>query len=122
MTTYDSVGRVESRVSPGVTFTVRRMSFTRRTDLMRRIRELAGRMEFLEAGQSPQEQMDAGLLRAEIDRVYLEWGLTGVEGLTLDGEPATPELLARIGPEDLFQEALQAVRTEAGLSEAERKN
>jgi hypothetical protein len=122
VTAYESLVRAPSQVSAGVTFTVRRMSFTRRTDLMRRIRELAGRMEFLEAGESPQEQMDAGLLRAEIDRVYLDWGLAGVEGLTLDGEPATPELLARIGPEELCQEALHVVRAEAGLSETERKN
>jgi hypothetical protein len=40
----------------------------------------------------------------------------------VDGAEATPELLAEAGPESLFQEALAAVRAEAGLTGAERKN
>jgi hypothetical protein len=48
--------------------------------------------------------------------------LQAVEGLELDGAPATPESLAGSGPEELFREAVAAVRAEAGLSEAERKN
>jgi hypothetical protein len=120
--TYESVRVVESQVAPGVAFTVARMSFARRLELMRRIRDLAGRVEFLEAGQKPCEQMDAGLLRAEIDRLYLVWGLRAISGLEVDGVDATPESLADSGPEELFREALTAVRTETGLNEAERKN
>ena len=80
-----------ARAAPGVSFTVARMSFGRRVDLMRRVRELARRMEFLEASREPGEKMDAGLLRAEIDRLYVEWGLRSVSGLQVDGEEATPE-------------------------------
>jgi hypothetical protein len=119
---YESVAIVESQVASGVSYTVARMSFGRRTELMRRVRELAGRMEFLEAGQEPGEKMDAALLQAEIDRLYLKWGLREVTGLQLDGVAATPELLVECGPEDLFREALAAVRRETGLNEAERKN
>jgi len=119
---YESVKVVESHVAPGVAFTIARKSFARRLELMRRIRELAGRMEFLEAAQEPCEKMDAGLLRAEIDRLYLVWGLRGISGLELDGSAATPESLAHSGPEELFREALAAVRAETGLNEAERKN
>ena len=42
--------------------------------------------------------------------------------MQIDGNAATPELLAKAGPEELFREALAAVKTEAGLTEAERKN
>src|ERR1017187_5039919 len=119
---YESVSVVESRVASGVSYTVARMSFGRRTELMRRVRELAGRREFLEAGPEPGEKMDAALLQVEIDRLYLTWGLRAVSGLELDGVEATPELLAEAGPEDLFQEALTAVRAETGLNGAERKN
>ena len=119
---YESVKMVESAVAPGVTFTVARMSFARRVELMRRVRELARRMEFLEAGGRAGDQMEAALLQAEIDRLYLAWGLRGIAGLEVDGAEATPELLAEAGPESLFQEALAAVRAEAGLTEAERKN
>jgi hypothetical protein len=120
--TYDSVKTVDSRTASGVAFTVAKMSFGRRMELMRRIRELAREMEFREAGQQPGDRMDAALLQAQIDRLYVVWGLRGVSGLQLDGCEATPELLSESGPEDLFREALEAVKFETGLSEAERKN
>lgn len=120
--TYESVTVVESRTSPGVTFTVAKMSYGRRIELMRRIRELARQMEFLEAGQDPGEKMDAALLSAEISRLYLTWGLRAISGLVLDGAAATPETLAEIGPEEIFREALAAVQGQTGLSESERKN
>ncbi len=119
---YESVVTVESRVTEGVRFEIARMSFGRRVQLMRRVRELARRMEFLEAGNAPGERMDAALLQADIDKLYLTWGLRGVTGLEVDGAPATPEILAESGPEGLFREALAAVRAETGLSEEQRKN
>jgi len=120
--TYESVTLVESQVAPGVTFAVARMSFGRRVELMRRVRELARRMEFLEAGKEPGDRMDRAMLQAEIDRLFLAWGLRAVSGLELDGSEASPESLAETGPEDLFREALSAVRAETGLTEAQRKN
>ncbi len=119
---YESVVTVESRVTEGVRFEIARMSFGRRVQLMRRVRELARRMEFLEAGNAPGERMDAALLQADIDKLYLTWGLRGVTGLEVDGAPATPEILAESGPEGLFREALAAVRADTGLSEEQRKN
>ena len=107
---------------PGVTFSVAKMSFGRRADLMRRVRELARRMEFLEAGQATGDKMDAALMAADIDRLFLEWGLISVSGLEVDGTEATPDTLAAKGPEDLCREALAAIRAEAGLSTEERKN
>lgn len=91
-------------------------------ELMRRVRDLARQKEFLEAGDQPGERMDAGILQAEIDRLYLEWGLRAISGLILDGNPADPEQLAESGPEELFREALAAVRAETGLTDDERKN
>ena len=120
--TYESVVEIDSRVAPGVSFTVAKMSFGRRVELMRRIRELARQMEFLEAGSQPGEKMDAGLFRAEIDRLYLSWGLRAVSGLVLDGVEASPSLLFEAGPEELVREALGAVRAQTGLTDEERKN
>ncbi len=119
---YESVRTVESGVAAGVAFRLARMSFGRRLELMRRVRELARRVEFLEAGTANADKMDAALVRGEIDREFLKWGLVGISGLKLDGVEATPELLAEAGPEELFREALAAVRAEIGLSEEERKN
>jgi hypothetical protein len=119
---YESQATVKSQIAPGVTFTVAKMSFGRRSDLMRRVRELARRLEFLEAGSQAGEKMDAALLRVEIDRLYVKWGLLGVSGLELDGAQATPESLAEVGPEELFREAVLLVRAQTGLSADERKN
>ena len=120
--TYESVAVVESKIAHGVTFGIARMSFARRAELMRSVRELARRAEFLEGGQEPGERMDAALVQTEIDRLYVTWGLRSISGLAVDGKPATPEILAERGPEPLFREALAAVRAETGLSAAERKN
>jgi hypothetical protein len=119
---YASEAVVESRVVPGVTFTIGKMSFGRRVELMRRVRELARRTEFLAASEEAGDKMDAGLLHAEIERLYVMWGVKAVSGLAVDGRIAGPELLAEAGPEELFREALAAVRRETGLSEEERKN
>ncbi len=119
---YESVETVESRVAPGVTLSVVKMSFGRRTELMRRVRDLARQMEFLEAGKQSEDKMEAALVQAEIERLFVKWGLRQVSGLELDGAEATPESLAESGPEDLFREALAAVRAEIGLSAEERKN
>ena len=90
--------------------------------LLQEIRQLARKMEFLEAGQDPGQKMDAALLRMEIDRLFVLWGLRAISGLELDGEPASPATLAETGPEELFHEALAIVRAQTGLSTAERKN
>jgi hypothetical protein len=119
---YQSTVRRESKSHPGVRFSVYRMSFGRRLELLRRVRELAARAEFLAAGNDPREKIEATLLAGEIDRLYLLWGLAGVEGLEVDGQAATPELLVEAGPEPLCREVLSAVRAEAGLDEEELKN
>jgi len=54
--------------------------------------------------------------------VYLEWGLEEIEGLTIDGEQATPQALIEKGPMDLAREILGRIKRECGLSEGERKN
>jgi len=120
--TYESVAVIESEVAPGVTFTVLKMSYGRRSELMRKIRELAQRHEFLEASERLDDRMEAALLESEINLTYLRWGLKSIDGLTVDGADATPDLLAERGPEELFREALAAVRAQAGLTAEERKN
>jgi len=119
---YESRTRIESKVRPGVAFVIAKMSFGRRMDLIGRIRDVAAKAEFSNAGPSAPEKLQAALLAAEIDRIYLSWGLQEVVGLEVDGAAGTPELLATAGPEDLFREAVSAIKAECGLSEDERKN
>jgi hypothetical protein len=119
---YESVRTVESAVMPGVRFRIRKMSLERRVELTRRLGELLKRIEYLEAGREPGERIAAAEAASEVERIHLEWGLEGIEGLEIDGKPATAETLIAAGPEALSREILQAIRAECGLSEAERKN
>lgn len=112
----------EAKYRAGVRFRVARISVARRIELARRVREIGRRIEFLEAGQDPREKLEAVVLAAEIDRVYLEWGLEEIQGLAIDGEPATPALLIEKGPMELSGEILARIKSECGLSGEERKN
>ena len=119
---YLSTVTVKSKLREGVSFQITRMAFNRRMQLMRQVRELARNLEFLRAGESDADQMDSHILNAEIERSYITWGLDSLSGLTIDGEPATPDSLLNRGPEDLVIEAIGAVRSECGLADHERKN
>jgi hypothetical protein len=119
---YESEKRIQSKALPGVWFTIARMSFGRRIELTQRIWDLAGKAEHLEAGADVRGKLAAALVAAEIDGVYLRWGLRKVEGLTVDGEQATAELVATHGPEALCREVVAAIKAECGLNAAEAKN
>ncbi len=113
---------VASTTQPGVEFVIARMTFGRRLELMRRVRDLAARLEYFEAGQEERNRMESGILAAEIDTLYVKWGLEQVRGLEIDGQAADVDALIERGPEDLFIEALTAIRAECGLTDAETKN
>jgi hypothetical protein len=119
---YESERVVASASVAGATFRIARMSFGRRIELTRRIWELTKKIEFLDAGEDPREKLEAAVLRGEIDKVYLSWGLAGIEGLTIDGEAAGVERLVEAGPEELCREIVAAIKAECGLNEDERKN
>ena len=119
---YESVKSIASKSFPGVRFTVHKMSFGRRLELCHRIREIAPKLEFLEAGSEFGEKVEANLLGQEIENLYLRWGLATVEGIVIDGELPTAEVLIASGPEALSKEIVAAIQAECGLTEEERKN
>lgn len=119
---YDSVMTIKSKAAPGVRFSIHRISFGRRMELSRRVREISRKAEFLEASTDLHEKIEANILAQEIDAMYLEWGLVRVDGLIIDGEAATAEQLIDKGPEEVAREAVAAIKEQCGLSEAERKN
>jgi hypothetical protein len=122
MNVWNSNKVVASKEIPGVEFVITRMTFGRRLQLMERVRDLAARLEYFDAGREEKNRIEASLLGAQLDRLYIDWGLSEIRGLELDGETATPRLLIDKGPEALFQEALNAIKAECGLNEQERKN
>lgn len=119
---YDSAIWFESKARAGVRFGIARVSFGRRIELARRIRDVGRKVEFLESSGEARDKMDAAVLAAEVDRVYLDWGLIGVEGLEIDGAAATPASAIEAGPVDLAAEILARIKNECGLTDDERKN
>ena len=119
---YSSVVWHSSKTHAGVRFGIARISFGRRLEIAREIRALGQKLEYLEAGGSIAEKAEASIAAAEIDRVYLRCGLVALEGLEIDGTPASVESLFESGPDDLTRELLNAIKAEWGLSEEERKN
>ncbi|MEO8100790.1 MAG: hypothetical protein ABI811_24045 [Acidobacteriota bacterium] len=103
-------------------FRIAKISVGRRIDLARRIRDAGRRVEFLEAGSDPRDKLEAMVLASEIDRVYLDWALEAVEGLSIDGVEATPGAVIEKGPPDLTGEILARIRSECGLNDEQRKN
>ena len=119
---YESTRTVQSAECEGVTFRIARMSFARRLELARQIRELGRRVEFEQAGDALQDKLDAAVSCGEVDRLYLEWGLLDVTGLTIDGSAADTASVIDRGPESLCREMVREIRRECGLTEEERKN
>lgn len=119
---WESRAWFESAAMDGIRYEIVRVSFGRRIELARRIREIGRKMEYLEAGSDARETLEATVLAAEIDRAYLEWGLLSVEGLEIDGAAATPETLVDRGPVELAMEILGRIKSECGMTEDERKN
>lgn len=119
---YESATWHDAASIAGVRFAVARISLGRRIELARKLREIGGKAEFLDAGEDPREKLEAAVLAGEIERAYLEWGLLAVEGLKIDGAEATPAMVIERGPVELSSEVLARVKAEWGLNETERKN
>lgn len=120
-TAYQSIRWHDSQTTPQVSFAVRKVSLANRLELIKQIRELCVRHEFLRAGDTS-EQSEAAESDLVMKKLYLEWGLAAIRGLMIDGKPATVDSLVSSGPEDLADEIIEHVRHELGLTEQERKN
>jgi hypothetical protein len=112
----------ESSYCPGVRFRIRRISLGNRIELATRIREAGRKLEFLEAGNTAIEHLEAAVLRGEIERIYLEWGLEELVGLDVDGCAANGQTLIDRGPLKLSEEIIGRIKAECGLTTSEQKN
>jgi len=119
---YESHRSVESRACQGVRFRVRRLSLTRRMELIRLIRETGEKLAFHQAGESVVDAAHAAEIRSRMDALYIRWGLDEITGMTIDGEPVSMDNLMERGPDSLAREIVEAVKGELFLDEDERKN
>lgn len=122
MTSYNSKKTISSEALAGVSFTIRRMSFGRRIELAKQVRELVTKLQFHKAGKDAADQIESAVLQGEVERAYILWGLDAIDGITIDGAGPTAESLVEQGPEGLCREVSSAIRAECQLSEEERKN
>lgn len=118
---YSSLVWQESKAAHGVRYATRRVSLQQRIELTSKVRELVLKHEFLKTGDAA-DQLEATLGELLVRKVYLEWGLHEIQGLTIDGEPGTVETLIEKGPEELTNEIINTIRAQLELSEEERKN
>ena len=119
---YQSTRELVSSKFPGVVCTIRRVSLGARVELTEQLSDLARKIEFHQAGTSAADQAVASHLCSMADEIYLRWGLLSVEGLAIDGEPATVDSVVEKGPDELVREILESIRAECGLKADERKN
>jgi hypothetical protein len=119
---YSSVITIESSVLSGVRFSIRRVSLGARLELLHRVRELTLKSAFYEAGKSTEDRIQASISAYELARLYLAWGVVGIDGLNIDGKAATVETLIAEGPEALCDEIVEHIRGQLQLSADERKN
>jgi hypothetical protein len=118
---YSSLVWKQSEAFAGARYAIRRVSLAQRIELTKAVRELALKHDFLKAAEIA-DQMEAALADLLIKKLYLQWGLAEISGLTIDGKRATAQLLIENGPEVLTDEILGAIRAELELTPEERKN
>jgi hypothetical protein len=114
---------VASAAIPGVCYRLKRISFGRRLELARVLRDKLDRLDrAMLLPEGPARETETAVVASEIGAAELRWGLQSIEGLEIDSAPASAETLIDNGPEPLVLEILAAIRHEAGLDEEERKN
>lgn len=112
----------DAETTPGVRYKTVRMTLGRRAELTSRVRTMLNRARFHAASGEAEDKLEAALLAIDADRVLLDWGLLEVEGLRIDGEPASVRKLVEAGPEELCREIAEQIRRDCKLKETERKN
>jgi len=146
--TFSSKKKVQSKLAgyEDVFFTLKKMTEGRRIKLnlelaphKARLRDLVGESQMLnpvlpEGQEAPvldaitvtkvqnlNDQLHT-LVESEINPVWFRAGFDSVEGIDIDGKPATLDTLMSDGPSELYKEILDAIRSEAELSTEETKN
>lgn len=118
---FESLSWMESGTMPRVRYAIRQPSLAQRIELTKRLHELTLKHEFLAKGDEL-HHLELALADLLVQKLFVEWGLARVDGLDIDGSPATVDSLIEKGPERLVAEIAARVRHECGLTDEERKN
>lgn len=134
---HDTTRRFESEIFPGITVVLRKMTEGRRLELRKLISEPNRRIREILREQAAIEKVDEesrdmarwlelqdefdGIMIEKINPAWITWGVKQIEGLSVDDRPLGVEDW-KDWPSALFDEVLTAVKSEAELNGAERKN
>src|SRR5690349_8708101 len=83
---YSSLLWRSSTAISGVRYAIRKISLGQRIELTRKAREASIKNEFLRAGDDL-DQLEASLSDLLVRKLYLQWALVAIEGLTIDDQP-----------------------------------
>jgi len=135
MYSFSSKETYESVTCPGVKFTVRVLNDIQRARRDAKLLSVRARINELQDkwtatkdnGGSALDLLkindEAALLtQSELTPAYIRAGLISVEGLEIDGAPATVEALIESGPKALVAEVYDACLKASGLGAEETKN
>jgi len=113
---------IEARSVPGVKLLLWNVTLAKRIELTRAIHEITVEQEFHAADGSERGRAAAALASLKAEAAVIGWGLAGVEGLVMDGEPVDIEHFLERAPERLAREALGEIQRASSLTADERKN
>lgn len=141
---YQSTKTIQSEACDGVSFTVRKVTVRRRAELEDKQSKYRERLRALHDERDPLSEeygaTPAGFPTDKLKRLYeltqqiqridrdemtpeaVRHCLVSIDGLTVDDQPATLDLVLANGPDELYEEIARAVASELGLLPDERKN
>ena len=119
---------IESQSCPGVSFTIRVISYARRHAIAGQVRQVIEQAGLRSVDELDKLEMLAALeVSRQMDRAYFQEMLAGVNGLEVDGRILEGALTSvdeflESAPEALVTEIGKAIRREISLTEEEGKN
>jgi hypothetical protein len=149
---FSSTITIKSEAYPEVSYTIRRMTEGTRTDLMlgladtlSQIRDIQADVQCLdlpprkddgtfEEGHDVDPHVFAKaaglndkiriLRKTTVDPAYAKVCLVGVQGITIDGvdDPTDLDFIRRYGPERLYGDIVNSIRSEVEMSEEDKEN
>lgn len=148
MLNFEPTVTIDAQSSPGVRFTVKRLSQMERAkrdmqiavhtlrigEIAARVKEIREPYQAKEGEQAPKMPIEDQVEITKLDReagvlwnlhvkpAFVRAGLVSVDGMTHGGKPVTADSLLEYGPDDLTDEVWLAVSNNASLTYEQAKN
>lgn len=108
----------KSAVLEGAVITVKRLTFQSRLELLKDLRPLLQKLEFLSADPKSAGGIERAIIEKEVEAHLLKWGVVSIS----NSEVMTTEDLLDNAPVELADELVAFIIRQFGLTIAEQKN